>query len=730
MRLRTYCAGSLGLAIASIGYAMIHHSTFYQQAVFLSTEKICVAIWGNFLFMLLVVMGQLAKDLFFGTLNNDEVHQVIDNSKWAVIDTCLAVTIFREDLDSVVLFMFVTLMFTKAFHWVATMRVEGIGLVRQFTVGMHIRLAGLLLCLATFDLNSTIMCTSWFNSTSRKSSGVFMLFAFEFAILFVSSLDIAAKYLIILNDQRHGGRWAAKPFWAFYIDLSHDVTVLVLYLVFFVFIFINFGLPIYLFREVFYIYSHLRTRIKKFVNYRKIVVNLDERFPTIRGDEFGDSDRTCIICREDMIAGKKLTCDHVFHFDCLRSWLERQQKCPTCRAEIPVNQPLPRPANRAAAAPANNNNMAAQDNRNMAAIAAQFNVNNGAAAPGPPNNAANAAPNRRRLNFADLFGPRANVPPANIPAAGGPDNIVPAADGGAANNQVPLAVPANAQNLQNLQNFFNNAFPNFQVAPAPGVAPAQPFGAGVGLPPATEQAGQAAGAPPQAMVIPRPLYVLRPNMFQPPNAPNSGEEKSQSTDGTAQPQQVPAGFPWPGPVPGIHMPVPMASVVPTGGGEGGGPPTVPIHFIEMQTMYLQSQIGMVQQHLRALQGALQDHLNLQQQYQDFQKNSQTPEEHKSAEPQPEQRSFNDLPPLGSSTGPPAEPSTMPGPSGGEPLPGPPDEPFTLPPLGNSERESPRASSESPEVAELRRRRLQQFARVSQSSAERRDSCSDSKNEEL
>lgn len=71
-------------------------------------------------------------------------------------------------------------------------------------------------------------------------------------------------------------------------------------------------------------------------------------------------DRTCIICREDMeyrgppegpVVGedgeavpvqpppppsngpndtpKKLPCGHVFHFHCLRSWLERQQSCPT-----------------------------------------------------------------------------------------------------------------------------------------------------------------------------------------------------------------------------------------------------------------------------------------------------------------------------------------------------------------------------------------------------------------
>ena len=35
-----------------------------------------------------------------------------------------------------------------------------------------------------------------------------------------------------------------------------------------------------------------------------------------------------------MVTAKKLPCGHIFHLECLRSWLLRQQTCPTCRIDI------------------------------------------------------------------------------------------------------------------------------------------------------------------------------------------------------------------------------------------------------------------------------------------------------------------------------------------------------------------------------------------------------------
>lgn len=91
-------------------------------------------------------------------------------------------------------------------------------------------------------------------------------------------------------------------------------------------------------------------------------------YPDVSQEQLASySDTICIICREEMSnAGgntenalpqqiKKLPCDHIFHKNCLRSWFQRQQTCPTCRTPIlrllQTTTPNAAPAAPAAAAP-------------------------------------------------------------------------------------------------------------------------------------------------------------------------------------------------------------------------------------------------------------------------------------------------------------------------------------------------------------------------------------------
>ncbi|GLB37253.1 putative RING-H2 zinc finger domain containing protein [Lyophyllum shimeji] len=155
--------------------------------------------------------------------------------------------------------------------------------------------------------------------------------------------------------------------WVFYIELATDFLKLTTYLVFFTIIITFYGLPLNIVRDVYITARSFITRLRALHRYQTATRNMDQRYPNATADELATmSDRTCIICREEMVlheAGqapassdgpnttpKKLPCGHIFHFHCLRSWLERQQSCPTCRRT--VLDPHPQGTEPAAPAPA------------------------------------------------------------------------------------------------------------------------------------------------------------------------------------------------------------------------------------------------------------------------------------------------------------------------------------------------------------------------------------------
>jgi E3 ubiquitin-protein ligase synoviolin len=133
-----------------------------------------------------------------------------------------------------------------------------------------------------------------------------------------------------------------------------------------------YGLPIHIMRDLFLTARSFIKRLTAFLRYRKATQDMNQRYPDATEEDFQRED-TCIICREEMrpwpaangagqapAAGgangrpqaptpivsersrpKKLPCGHVLHLGCLKSWLERQQVCPTCRRPVVVTPPRP-----------------------------------------------------------------------------------------------------------------------------------------------------------------------------------------------------------------------------------------------------------------------------------------------------------------------------------------------------------------------------------------------------
>ncbi|ANM59663.1 RING/U-box superfamily protein [Arabidopsis thaliana] len=168
---------------------------------------------------------------------------------------------------------------------------------------------------------------------SRKAS-MSVFFTFEYMILATTTVSIIVKYAFYVTDMLKEGQWEGKPVYTFYLELVRDLLHLSMYLCFFLMIFMNYGLPLHLIRELYETFRNFKIRVTDYLRYRKITSNMNDRFPDATPEELSSNDATCIICREEMTSAKKLVCGHLFHVHCLRSWLERQNTCPTCRALV------------------------------------------------------------------------------------------------------------------------------------------------------------------------------------------------------------------------------------------------------------------------------------------------------------------------------------------------------------------------------------------------------------
>lgn len=214
---------------------------------------------------------------------------------------------------------------------------------------MHARLTTLLALLAVVDAAFVVWCSA---KVLDAGPSVFLLFGFEFLLLGVALATTALRYVLLAVDARLDGAWAAKFTYLFYLELVSEIVKLVVYLVFFLLIFTYYGMPLHIVRDLWVSAKTLQRRIASYLRYRQITRNLNERFPTPTAEELAATDRTCIICREEMTPAscKTLPCAHIFHIDCLKMWLQRQQTCPTCRATIPTGPrpqtppPVPPPA--------------------------------------------------------------------------------------------------------------------------------------------------------------------------------------------------------------------------------------------------------------------------------------------------------------------------------------------------------------------------------------------------
>ncbi|PMD36546.1 hypothetical protein L207DRAFT_556131 [Hyaloscypha variabilis F] len=434
-RLSWYAGVSTALAGGVIVSAFNQRANFYSACVYLAQSNLCLMILIN---LILFIYGSFMyglQRLCYGALRPIEIEQLYEKAWFAITETCLAMTIFREEVGAWFLVMFVALLTGKVWGWIGDGRVEVLEQQPPANPRLfHIRLSVSLGMSVLYDLwlmNYTI------NTVIQQARpNMMVMFLFEFAILTTSSFATSFRYCISLIEakvvkkqtqerllerrrevreeraemirQREAAAatagegsdavpsdaplpseddvdemdievpgWETKGHWVLTLDLITDFVKLGIYVTFFVILLMFYGLPIHIMRDLFLTARSFTKRLTAFMKYRRATRDMNTLYEDATVEDIQRED-TCIICREEMrpwsvtnpqpppaapgaipparpaatvnerSRPKKLPCGHILHLGCLKSWLERQQMCPTCRRSVVVD---PQQAQRDAANP-------------------------------------------------------------------------------------------------------------------------------------------------------------------------------------------------------------------------------------------------------------------------------------------------------------------------------------------------------------------------------------------
>ncbi|KAK8163045.1 hypothetical protein IWX90DRAFT_260993 [Phyllosticta citrichinensis] len=448
MRIAAYVGTSAALAASVLLRAAYERPNFYSACVYLSQSNACLMILANLVLLLTASLMYGLQRLLYGPLRPMEIERLYEHAWFAVTETLLAMTIFRDDVGVWFFVMFVALIAGRMWQWIGAGRVEFVEQQPPTSneVFFHSRLLSSLLLSIIYDVMMLRYCVEFVLRQARPN--MIVMFGFEFALLLVASCATLCRHTLCLVDlfvqakqmeqkrlemiqeriaerarereQRGEGDtqdeapvevddneidvpgWESKGRYIFYLDLATDFVKLTIYMAFFVILLTFHGLPIHIMRDVLLTFRSFHRRIYDFLRYRNATRDMNTRYPDATVEDLGENN-ICIICREEMRPwnntqpgregaqpgqasriderhrAKKLPCGHCLHISCLKSWLERQQACPTCRQPVLIEETRRRQQ-------ANRPNPAA----NGAANAGANGAANGPAQPQNPQDPANA----------------------------------------------------------------------------------------------------------------------------------------------------------------------------------------------------------------------------------------------------------------------------------------------------------------------------------------------------
>ncbi|KAL2550132.1 E3 ubiquitin protein ligase RIN2 [Forsythia ovata] len=337
-----------------------------------------LALVAGFALNVFILLILCLKTVFFSELYSSEIRKLLERLinyiiyKGTFLPLVVPQTIVQAGLWSTWLGV---VCFLKMFQALARDRLERLNASPSATPWTYFRVYSALLLVFTVDLLWMWLCFTMYSATSSSVS--LLLFfepssiAFEtlqalvvhgFQLLEIclhhSAGDIAnCRLSKIFDISPAGSLWEWKGILIRNLGFFLDMMTLLMAIAHYLHIWLLHGMAFHLVDAVLFLniralLSACVKRAKGFIKLRMALGTLHGALPDATPEELRAYDDECAICREPMAKAKKLSCSHLFHLACLRSWLDQglseNYSCPTCRKPLFMGQHENRVSPRAA----------------------------------------------------------------------------------------------------------------------------------------------------------------------------------------------------------------------------------------------------------------------------------------------------------------------------------------------------------------------------------------------
>ncbi|XP_013859993.1 E3 ubiquitin-protein ligase AMFR isoform X2 [Austrofundulus limnaeus] len=310
---------------------------------YLVTDSLFVWVLVNTFCCSLMLVAKMIQYVVFGPLRVSEKQHLKDKFwnfifyKFIFIFGVLNV----QTVEEVVMWClwFSALVFLHLMVQLCKDRFEYLSFSPSTPMNSHVRVLCLLVSLLLDCCGLAVVC-----GLLGASHGMHTLsfMAAECLLVTVRTGHVIMRYSIHLWDLNHPGTWESKGTYVYYTDFIMELAMLFLDLMHHIhmLLFGNIWLSmasLVIFMQLRYLFHEVQRRIRRHKNYLRVINNMEARFSVATAEELAANNDDCAICWDAMLIARKLPCGHLFHNSCLRSWLEQDTSCPTCRTSLNIN---------------------------------------------------------------------------------------------------------------------------------------------------------------------------------------------------------------------------------------------------------------------------------------------------------------------------------------------------------------------------------------------------------